>query len=219
MLARCAALLAAAGLAAAADDNSFYNVFGTVAYIRTGERTPVLRDERPSLTALGANQMYDLGRNFRSRYISDVDGPRGLGTQMIDGMSLDILQNDQVYVLTRDEPYLVASAQAFMQGLYPPYSLNATRNGPLADATGLLANGSAIDFPLNGYQYPSIQAVSELDPYTIHVAGAKNCPESQLHSALYEVTDDFVNTAAASKTLYKSLDTNWFGGNIREWML
>ena len=58
---------------------------------------------------------------------------------------------------------MVASALAFMQGLYPPVEgIFATNNGGLG--ASVMANRSLVQFPLNGYQYPSVLTMDLTDP-------------------------------------------------------
>jgi len=223
MLALFFAVLASARVLRAEDDNPIYNVFGSVAFIRSGERTPILRTETPILTAYGAQQMLELGKNFRHRYLvssgSDSEDD-GLGVQNIPGLEPDILDNEQIFLQTLDKPYLVSSAQAFMQGLYPPYGSNATgQTNVLGDAVGEMANGDVVGFPLNGYQYPKIQALSELDPQSVYIAGGDNCPASNLASAMYETTDNFLATQTSEQRFYGDMELEWFEGRVQDWML
>ncbi|KAF2735503.1 phosphoglycerate mutase-like protein [Polyplosphaeria fusca] len=216
MLALFLALMAAAWLIEAQDDNSMAHVHGAVSFMRTGERTPIIVDGPKKLTAVGAQQMHTLGANMRGRYISDIDTPTGLGKQQITSLPPNLLNNELVYIQTLDTPYLVASAQAFMQGLYPPYSINSTRSGPIADATGLLANGSAIDFPLDGYQYPHIASTGDMDPYSIYLAGTNNCPASQRATLMYMSREEYLETRAESRSFYSALDESVFNGHLQQ---
>lgn len=192
------------------------NTYGTVAFIRAGESTPWVRSGNQLLTAVGAQQMHELGSNFRGRYIDEESGATRLGVRPIAGMSQAQLDPNQLFIQTLNRPHLVASAQAFMQGLYPPSSLNDTRNGPWPDAVGLLGNRSAgaVDYPLDGYQYANIQSLSDVDYQTIYINGHEGCPAGRLESANYEITEEFLNTQAAERDFYQSLDLDWFGGDI-----
>jgi hypothetical protein len=197
--------------AQAATGSNVEHVHAAFAFVRAGERTPFLRNDTQKLTAVGADQMFTLGQNFRTRYIAG-DKPNGLGTERIANMSTDILNNDQIRIQTLDTPYLVSSAQAFIQGLYPPH---ASSNGT-GDATGLLADGTTVDFPLNGYQYASIQTASQDDPKSRLVSGAQNCPTAQVDGLKYLTTDQFEETMGSSEKMYKSLDVDWFEGHLAE---
>jgi hypothetical protein len=210
-----AAIAAAASLwlagAQAATGINADHVHAAFAFIRTGERTPILRNDTQKLTAVGANQMHTLGQNFRTRYIAG-DKPNGLGTERIADLSTDIINNDQVWVQTLDTPYLISSAQAFMQGLYPPHNVSSGSG----DATDVLADGTTIDYPLNGYQYASIQAASQDDPKSRLVSGTQNCPTAQVDGLTYLTTDRFKETYGATEDLYKSLTPDWFQGHLDE---
>lgn len=147
-------------------------VHAAVVFTRTGERTPLLGELGPAeLTPLGATQAYNQGTLFRQRYVSpqtnSVDLP---GPDAISNISEHALSNSQVYILTTDDSYNVATAQAFLQGLYPPYTLNDTA-APMLSATAVLANGTYVEAPLNGYQYPRIRTASSLDPFSVYLEG------------------------------------------------
>jgi hypothetical protein len=220
MLALLFAVLASARMLRAEDDNTLYNVFGSVAFIRSGERTPILRTETPILTAYGAQQMLELGKNFRHRYLVNTGSDNGLGVQNIPGMSPDILDHEQLFIQTLNKQHLVSSAQAFMQGLYPPYGSNATsQTDVLGDAVGEMANGDVVGFPLDGYQYPKIQVLSELDPQSVYIAGGVNCTSRSLASASYEATDEFLGVQMEQKRFYGDMELDWFEGHVQDWML
>jgi hypothetical protein len=195
-------------------DNHLYHPHAAFAFIRTGERTPVLGHGPPVLTALGAQQMFQLGQKLRTRYISGTTSAV-LGVQHISGLSADILDNNQILIQTSDEQNVVSSAQAFMQGLYPPHNL-ANSNGTGGSVGSLLSNGSAIDYPLGGYQYANIQSSGQMDAESIYVAGEKHCPMAQRDAILYYTTNKFKETRAASQDLYNNLDVDWFDGHLKK---
>lgn len=217
------AILASARMLRADDANTRYNVFGSVAFIRSGERTPVWRETSrspASLTAFGAQQMFELGQNFRHRYIAESDQTSGFAVQHIANMSQNVLVPEQVFVQTLAEQYLVSSAQAFMQGLYPPFSSNSTQPGVRGDTTGKLANGQSPDYPLNGYQYPEIQVLSDLDPQSIYVSAATdNCPASNGSSNNYKFTNEFQQVQTAESRFYGDMDIRWFEGYAQDYDL
>jgi hypothetical protein len=213
MFALSLAVLASAWVVDAQADNVQYHPHGAFAFIRSGEHTPVLGPGPQTLTALGAQQMFTLGENYRARYIS-ANGGAGLGRQNMANMSVDVLNNEQISVQTPDSPHLIASAQAFMQGLYPPHLLaNASRGG--GDSTGLLADGTAVDYPLNGYQYASVQTYGA-DAFQSIYFSAQQCPLSKVESLKYLASTDFLTTKAASDDMYQSLDLDWFGGQLEK---
>jgi hypothetical protein len=207
-----ATLASACLVGAQATNDDSYHPHAAVAFVRTGERTPTFRKGPSSvLTALGAQQMFKLGQNLRTRYITG-NTPAGLGVQHIAGMSPNALNNDQISVQTSDEQYVVSSAQAFMQGLYPPRNI-ANSNG--TGFTGsLLSNGSAIDYPLGGYQYANIQSSGQLDPESIYVAGSQHCPTAERDAMMYYTTDKFSEIKAANNDFYNGLNLDWFEGNL-----
>ncbi|KAF2463343.1 phosphoglycerate mutase-like protein [Lindgomyces ingoldianus] len=216
MLALFLALMAAAWLIDAADDMKYYQPWGAVVYTRTGERTPILRGDPQILSAVGAQQMYKLGQNFRGRYINALGGHTGLGQEPIQSLSPDLINSNQLKIMTLDTPYLVASAQAFLQGLYPPYTLNSTRAGLAGDATGILANNSVIDFPMGGYQYPQIEVAGEYDPNGIYLGGDQSCPLSSQESMMYLTTKQFLNTQTLTKSFYEAIDASYFDGHLAQ---
>jgi hypothetical protein len=93
---------------------------------------------------------------LRSRYItgesSDVTN-----NYPLQGISRDEIVADEVYVLAPNDANIVAGAQAFMQGLYPPIGRAGTVEG------AGLSNGSLAEAPLGGYQYARIEAISSAD--------------------------------------------------------
>jgi hypothetical protein len=209
------AIMASAWLVSAQEtDNDVYHPHAAFAFIRSGERTPTIRPGSPLLTALGAQQMFKLGQDLRARYISG-NAPAALGVQRIAEMSRDTLNNKQILVRTLDQPHLVSSAQAFMQGLYPPHDI-ANSNGTGGSVGSLLSNGSAIDFPLGGYQYSSIQTSGVLDPDSIFLSGTQNCPVAQKAAMMYYTTSQFLETKTANKDFYNQLDLDWFEGNLKK---
>ncbi|PQE08874.1 histidine acid phosphatase protein [Rutstroemia sp. NJR-2017a BVV2] len=116
----------------------------------------------PSLTPLGAQQLYSAGSVIRDRYLSSNDTQLTLGLP-INGLSTGTIVNSQMQILSTSDEYVVASAQAFMQGLYPPV---AGMNG----GSSTLGNKSVVNYPLGGYQYPNINSLSTEDYNYIWIA-------------------------------------------------
>jgi hypothetical protein len=209
------AILVSAWLSGAQDtDNDAYHPHGAFAFIRTGERTPNIWPGVPLLTALGAHQMFSLGQNLRARYINGNVSDT-LGVQRIAGMSRDTLDNNQILVQTLDQQHLVSSAQAFMQGLYPPHTIGSS-NGTGSSLGDLLSNGSAIDFPLGGYQYANIQTSGVLDPESIYISGTQSCPIAAKAAMTYYTTSKFMETKTANSEFYQKLNLDWFEGNLKQ---
>jgi Histidine phosphatase superfamily (branch 2) len=130
--------------------------WGTVVMSLNGECTPEIAEPFPNLTPLGAQQAVSAGSAIRTRY---VQGPGNNVTDSypIPGVSTNTIDNTQLYLLARDDDYIAASAQAFMQGLYPPLGVT------FVDQEAILANGSLVQYPLGGYQYATIDTISPLD--------------------------------------------------------
>ncbi|KAF2661280.1 phosphoglycerate mutase-like protein [Lophiostoma macrostomum CBS 122681] len=202
--------------AAQTDDNPSYNPHGSVVFVRSGERTPLIAGSTQILSALGAQQMHDLGSAFRGRYILGSNASTVLGTEPINTLMPNILDPDQLYIQALDTPYLISSAQAFMQGFYPPYSISNGENGAVADATGLLANGTFLDFPLGGYQYAPVDILSEYDQSRVFIAGDQGCPISQIQSNMYLATPEFLHAKAMSEDFYDALPDSMFSGQLSD---
>jgi hypothetical protein len=202
--------------AAQTEDNPSYNPHGAVMFVRGGERTPIIADRTQILSALGAQQMHNLGSAFRGRYILGSNASTDLGTEPINTLMPNILDPNQLYIQALDTPYLISSAQAFMQGFYPPYSISNGENGAIADATGLLANGTFIDFPLRGYQYAPVDTLSEYDQGRVFLAGDQGCPFSQIKSNMYLGTPEFLDAKARSEDFYNALPDSMFGGHLSD---
>ncbi|KAB8293511.1 hypothetical protein EYC80_007817 [Monilinia laxa] len=94
--------------------------WSSVVYTYYGEVTPTfLNVTTPSLTPLGANQLYNSGSIIRDRYLNSTSTQLTLGFP-INGLSDPYIINNQLQVWSTGDEYVVASAQAFIQGLYPP---------------------------------------------------------------------------------------------------
>ncbi|KAF2088970.1 phosphoglycerate mutase-like protein [Saccharata proteae CBS 121410] len=183
-----------------------YNVHAAVVLTRNGERTPLLTGNSQydvaHLTALGAQQAHAQGTALRQRYLSSAEDYVNLGpTASISGLSRYSLDNNQLYIGSTDDEYMTATAQAFIQGLYPPYALNQTAASTL-DSEDVLANSSYIEAPLGGYQYPNIRSFSALDPSSVFVAGSQNCRQYGSSAVEYFSSSEFGETRDRTRELY-----------------
>ena len=125
---------------------------------------------------------------------------------MLQGLSTWKLSNDDIFVQAIDVPYTVASAQAFMQALYPPYSLPSTlQQNQLLDPSSLSSNGSYVEGPMGGYQYSALDTVGTTDPYVIYLTGTSNCDMFTIAAAQYYNTQEFNTTESEVRPLYQSL--------------
>ncbi|KAI0479516.1 phosphoglycerate mutase-like protein [Xylariaceae sp. FL0804] len=182
------------------------------------------------LTPLGARQLHEQGAVFRARYLPSSHSPSHSHAHAHDhtsdeddeddkddggrtttesapiaglppgqGAERYALDNGLLDIGAGADAWTTASALAFMQGMYPP--TNGAFAGGGGDGAAKLANGSVLEYPLGGYQYPSIQTFSATDPNVIWLAGHELCPERK-HSIdtqvgvgpaadLYDSTHDF----------------------------
>ncbi|TLD08337.1 uncharacterized protein PgNI_07046 [Pyricularia grisea] len=157
-------------------------VWSSVAYIYHGERQPLVALGSPVLTPLGAQQMLAQGAYFRARYLSSGTSDSTGSPHRISSLDADSLDSTKISVVSSDDAYVSSSAIAFMQGLYPP--VTGTMAGIAGGAAvARLANNSVVEFPLNGYQYPRVQASSMLSSESVWTQGYQDCP-SKTHSEL-----------------------------------
>ncbi|KAK3683684.1 histidine phosphatase superfamily [Podospora appendiculata] len=185
--------------------SSSEQVWSSTSWVLYGERTPLAGDGNPpALTPIGADQLYSQGSMFRARYLeksldSDITYSPIVGIQRyaIDNTQLDIRSNTDSYTFD--------SALAFMQGLYPPIT-QAFSNSSGGMEAATLANGSIVNYPLGGYQYPNIRSTSSLDPDSIWVQGHVGCTK-YIESLVDSRSDDnvksvYTNSLNFYRTLY-----------------
>ncbi|KAF2721635.1 phosphoglycerate mutase-like protein [Polychaeton citri CBS 116435] len=190
-----------------------YTVWSSVIFSRTGERTPrMLGNISPQLTSLGAQQQYDTGAFFRNRYIQSQDANSSSGAY--DDLDKAPLQNlnqwssnpVDVWVGAMDDQYSSASAQAFLQGLYPPVQLNLTGNPDNnTRATSFAQDGEFIEAPLRGYQYSQISTYGPQDPMSIYIGGFQACPAWSTNAVSYTGTPEYATLEDQSRDLYNSV--------------
>ena len=139
-----AALLPSTGVFA---QDQQYTVWSSLVLTRTGERTPeYLGTDLTALTSLGATQAYAAGSFFRERYLLSAPTTNGVGGAPLYGLSPNLIDISDTYVNALDEQWTVTSAQAFIQGLYPPFTpstTDATAGSQLAPSS-ILANGTYV---------------------------------------------------------------------------
>lgn len=181
-------------------------VLSTFIYMRHGDRTPLYSPELSILTPYGAQQMYNAGNRFRSRYLTNSPVASNESTTIRD-ISTYLLNAEEVTILSTDDQYTIASAQAFMQGLYPPLTAASNRSRILGVSE--LANGSNVVAPMNGYQYPSVYSVSSYDLNSIWIDGAANCPAFTQELMEYYNTSDFNFLYQSSLGFYRGLGSRF----------
>ncbi|KAM0717181.1 hypothetical protein Q7P37_007033 [Cladosporium fusiforme] len=211
MLALAIAVLAAVLLtpysnAQSDSDSGSYNVLASVAFVRTGERSPPQQLGRlpTALTSLGAQQAHNAGSFLRSRYVATSSSSSGAVRAPLRGLKVNSADPRQFYVLALDTQPTVTSAQAFVQGFYPPSVLNES-TAALMDPTSVLANGTYIESPLDGYQYAQIRTASELDPEFVYVGGSLECPAFQVAALDYTSSPEFAEAQQSSSSFYESV--------------
>lgn len=177
-------------------------ILSSFVFTRHGDRTPLYTSDTSILTPYGAQQMYKAGSTLRDRYLST--GLNDEGTDIRD-ISHYLLNVDEVSIMSTDYQYVAASAQAFMQGLYPPLGQSATNFTNLGEISQL-ANGTNVVAPLDGYNYVDINTVSSYDPRSVWLDGAANCPAYVNELVEYYNTTDFDFLYTISLDFYRSLD-------------
>ena len=187
-------------------------VWGAVIFTLYGDRTPFILPETFTLTPLGAQQLYGAGSTFRERYVSSSQLPFSEYTvnTVINGISEFQLDDDEVTIESTTDQYIVASAQAFMQGLYPP--LQVSSNDTFVTSQSSLANGSNIIAPLDGYQYPLIYTASNNDDESVWLAGEISCPAYTASNEDYFTSPEFATMLSMTADFYASLQEEFLSG-------
>jgi hypothetical protein len=139
-------------LPSALSQSAGQTTWGSVVFTYQGESQPSIAYNPPVLTEVGAQQAYSAATAIRTRYISG-NGSDVTQTFPIIGLSRHIIDNSQLYIASPDDDINVHNAMAFMQGLYPP--LMVAQN----DEGSFLSDGSVVQNPLNGYQYPTLETL------------------------------------------------------------
>ncbi|KAG9254302.1 histidine phosphatase superfamily [Emericellopsis atlantica] len=180
------ALLLSAAASAAAE-----KVHGVVVFSRHGDRTTKWYGSQ-QLTSLGAEQNFQVGGDYRARYLeSDSE-------HQIVGISEDEYVPSQVFASAPDQGILMNTATAFLQGLYPPLSDIAP-----ALATQTLNNGTNSTSPLDGYQYVLLQGVDDSSPNTIWIKGDDDCPGYAESSKAFQKSDVFMQRDYETRNFYE----------------
>lgn len=179
-------------------------VLSSFVFTRYGDRTPLYSTDMSILTPYGAQQMYDVGSKFRDRYLTTTFS--STESTAIRDISHDQLNANEVSILTTDDQYTVASAQAFMQGLYPPLADGSSQNYSQIVGVSDLANGTNVVAPLNGYQYPEIKTASSYDLNSVWIEGAKNCPAYTGRLIEYYNSSDYDFLYTSTLAFYQGLE-------------
>ncbi|KAF7542468.1 hypothetical protein G7046_g10164 [Stylonectria norvegica] len=167
-------------------------VLGVYIFHRHGDRTA--KSWKPvNLTALGADQVHTSGTYFHDRYVdSDADFK-------IKGLSSKDAVLSQIATTAPVDNVLQNSALIFLQGLYPP--------------TGdfqVLANGSRVEAPLNGYQAIPVNAIASSasakdSENSAWLQGNSGCGNAVVSSNNYFVSPEYNKTYSDTKSFYEDL--------------
>ena len=148
--------------------------------------------------------MYDAGDRIRQRYLSPDDDDSATEQTSISGIASYQIEYDQLTIQSTDDQYVFASALAFMQGLYPPLATSSNYTYIAGQST--VQNGSNLVAPLNGYQYPLINAVSSNDLNSIWISGSDNCPSHLASADAYYGSLAFETIQNSTADFYASLE-------------
>jgi hypothetical protein len=176
-------------------------VWGVFAYTIHGESIPNALAVTPGakvLTDFGANQLQAAGSTFRDRYVPSTD-PWSNSATAIQYLPAGFLNARDVDVFSTTDQYVSASAQAFMQGLYPPLDQSSTI---YSDSIG---NETIDTAPLYGYQYARIVTLGEADPSSLIVDGSAQCDMHQTAEAEYKNSSDAERITRESSDFYLDL--------------
>ncbi|KAI1115212.1 phosphoglycerate mutase-like protein [Nemania sp. NC0429] len=169
-------------------------VLGVYIFSRHGDRTPKALAPT-NLTSLGAEQVFASGDYYRNRYVAaDASSP-------VLGLSRNTAALTQLTVTAPIDNVLQSSAQAFLQGLYPPAGDFSTQD---------LRNKSLVTAPLGGYQYIPINTVDttfsgkqpEDNPW---LQGGSGCDNAVVSSNNYLSSSEYLATSRQSEAFYQGL--------------
>ncbi|KAK6212909.1 histidine acid phosphatase [Colletotrichum tabaci] len=155
---------------------------------RTAKKTPPVR-----FTDLGAHEVYTSGLHYGERYVRDGAAAR------IRSISADDVLPEQLAVTSPSDVVLQSSANAFLQGFYPP-----------TGAAAALANGSSVEAPLGGYQYVPVSAVATAATSTDAessewLQGGSGCGKAIVSSNNYFASPEYTALDAESRSFYQGL--------------
>ncbi|KAF7547774.1 hypothetical protein G7046_g8904 [Stylonectria norvegica] len=205
----------------AQSNSSDDKVWASVAFINNGERTPLAGDLRTVLTPKGAQQMLRQGTAFRARYtqngVNDSDY-EGIETAYLQGLSTHVLDNSELDISSQTYEWVVGGATAFLQGLYPPTpgSFDSSTGG-ISIAREYALGDNITNYPLDGYQYPAIRTLGNLDLTSTGIQGTTRCSawetemstnltKQETWQNLYDVSFDFYQEMFSTAPLVGSID-------------
>ena len=177
-------------LALLASTDAAETLLGAYIFHRHGDRTP--KSLPPTnLTSLGYSQVYSSGQYYRSRYLTSLSKIYDLNT--------DLVKLSQLSVTAPVDNVIQNSAAGFLQGLYPPVGEN--------EGVQILANGSPVQTPMNGFQLIPVNIVStgtgsEDNGWLQDTSG---CENAELSSNRFFTSSEYQNLLASTKGFYEQL--------------
>ena len=167
-------------------------IVGVYLVTRHGDRTS--KEAPPtSLTPLGIQEAYDTGVYFRDRYVDSTDEDTEIA-----GISTDAVKLEQLATSAPPgDNVLQNSAQAFLQGLYPPIPQVET-----------LRNGEKVQTPV-GLQLIPIADTNSAGPIlenTVWLQGASGCTNAVSSSSAYTSSPEYLSLLDSTSDFYKRLD-------------
>ncbi|KAK2058394.1 phosphoglycerate mutase-like protein [Colletotrichum caudatum] len=207
-------LIASALLPATSAQSSNPSVWASVAMIMHGERTPLLSELQDTLTPQGAQQLYAQGDAFRLRYLTsqkllmNSSVSRITSRFPIQGMARNVLEHEQLAILSAPDSHIVAGANAFMQGLYPPITKAFAADTGGTNISYSTLTGVSAQYPLDGYQYPVIETLGSSDERSVFIRGNTECPQWNVSTTTdMQLDPDMKKLYETSLPRYQSLFT------------
>ncbi|OHE97020.1 hypothetical protein CORC01_07629 [Colletotrichum orchidophilum] len=187
------------------------SVWASVAMVMHGERTPLRSELQDALTPMGAQEMYAQGSAFRSRYLAsgtptNVSEGRITSRAAIKGIARNVVDHDQLSILSLPDAHIAAGAVAFMQGLYPPITQAFAADTGGTNISYSTLTGNSTQYPLDGYQYPIIETLGLADDRSIDIRGNTDCPQWKISTTYIMQLDPYMQALdQASSSGYTSL--------------
>lgn len=167
-------------------------ILGIYLISRHGDRTSKLSPPTV-LTPLGIEEAYENGVYFRDRYIDSTDD-----STEIEGISTDTVKLAQISpTAPGKDNVLQISAQAFLQGLYPPVPQVETLRG-----------GKKVQTPTN-LQFVPVQNTNSAGAIlenTVFLQGGSGCGNAVLSSVDYLSSPEYLGLLNSTRDFYKRLD-------------
>ncbi|PGH23871.1 hypothetical protein AJ80_02120 [Polytolypa hystricis UAMH7299] len=165
-------------------------ILGVTVYSRHGDRSTKHYGAQ-ALTNLGYHQNFQVGSDYRSRYIASSS------SHQILGISENKHVSSQIYSTAPDQGILLGTATAFLQGLYPP--LGELDPSISVEKTN---DGESWTRPLNGYQYITLHGEDEDSPDTIWIKGDEGCPAVTNAAATFKDSSEYKTLVEETKPFY-----------------